>query len=108
MVQTKKKNLAAALAEPATTAPVEEAPKAAASASNDRTSTPRKGRASREGQTNIAAWFPMAVKFQLDELRVQLSRKRGKKVTLGQLQAEAYNDIFKKYGMAEIAPGAED
>jgi antitoxin-like ribbon-helix-helix protein len=65
---------------------------------------PQARRSSREGQTNIAAWFPMNVKFQLDELRLQVSRQRGRKVSLTELQAEAYNDLFKKYGMAEIAP----
>jgi hypothetical protein len=99
----KKKNLAAALAEQpevkAARAPkvaiVNDAPKV----------QPRARRASREGQTNIAAWFPMSVKFQLDELRLQVSRQRGRKVSLTELQAEAYNDLFKKYGLAEIAPG---
>ncbi len=64
---------------------------------------PRARRSSREGQTNIAAWFPMEVKFQLDELRLHIARQRGRKISLTELQAEAYNDLFKKYGMAEIA-----
>ena len=102
----KKKNLAAALAD--TPAAIAEAPTPVPGPSNDRTPRPRTAnRSSREGMTNIASWFPMAVKFQLDELQLRLSRERGKKVTLTQLQAEAYNDIFKKYGMAEIAPGSE-
>ena len=98
----KKKNLAAALAD--TPVEVVEASAVPSNATPRQTTT---ARSSREGMTNIASWFPMAVKFQLDELQLRLSRERGKKVTLTQLQAEAYNDIFKKYGMAEIAPGSE-
>ena len=98
----KKKNLAAALANPPE---VLEAPAPKVALVNDAPQAqPRARRASREGQTNIAAWFPMSVKFQLDELRLQVSRERGRKVSLTELQAEAYNDLFKKYGLAEIAP----
>ena len=102
----KKKNLAAALAE--TPASVAEAPAPVPAPSNDRSRQAPARQPSRQGKTNISSWFPMAVKFQLDELQLLVSRQRGKKVTLGQLQAEAYNDLFKKYGMAEIAPGAEE
>jgi len=108
----KKPNLAAAIAsreqldEPAGAA---ERP-AAAPDSDEGGKSVRSGkyRPSREGLTNIAAWFPMAVRFQLDELRLRLGRERKRKVTLGELQAEAYNDLFKKYGMAEIAPSRDD
>ncbi|MEM7069244.1 MAG: hypothetical protein AAF478_10195 [Pseudomonadota bacterium] len=103
MPPKKKPNLAAALAEqeaPAQ-APAQRTP--VPGPSNDRQIKPAAKSPGREGQVNIASWHPMPVKFQLDELRLKLSRDRGKKVTLGQLQAEAYNDLFKKYGMAEIA-----
>lgn len=106
MAPKKKPNLAAALAsQPAAQA----GPQALAPRANDaggaRRATSRPGR---EGQTQIAAWFPLAVSLQLDELRLHVSRQRGRKVTLAQLQAEAYNDIFKKYGLAEIAPGSSE
>ena len=101
----KKPNLAAKLAEQEAPAEIAQ-PTPVPGPSNDRPRTQSAVREDRQGRANIAAWFPMPVKFQLEELRLQLSRKRGKKVTLGQLQAEAYNDIFKKYGLAEIAPGS--
>ena len=59
---------------------------------------------SREGLANIAGWFPINVKFELDELRLELSRKAGQKITMQEIQAEAYNDLFKKYGRPELAP----
>ena len=52
---------------------------------------------------NVASWHDIAVKFQLEELMLKLGRERGRKVTLNELTAEAYNDIFKKYGLPEIA-----
>lgn len=66
-----------------------------------RNTAPKKS--SRDGQTNIAAWFPIRVKFQLEELCLKKSRELGRKVTLRELQAECYNDLFKKYGLPEIA-----
>ncbi|MCP4698724.1 MAG: hypothetical protein GY862_18015 [Gammaproteobacteria bacterium] len=97
----KKKNLAAALIE---RSEANAAPASKVGIVDDAKDTlARARRTSREGQTNIAVWFPISVKFQLDELRLQVSRQRGRKVSLTELQAEAYNDLFKKYGMAEIA-----
>ena len=61
---------------------------------------------SRDGMLNIAGWFPANVKFELEELRLQRSRKAGRKITLQQIQAEAYNDLFKKYGRPELAPSS--
>ena len=54
-------------------------------------------RQDRRGMVNIAAWFP-----------VERSRKLGRKVTSQELLAEAYNDLFKKYGRAELAPMSGD
>ena len=53
---------------------------------------------------NIAAWFPIRVKFELEEIRLERSRELGRKVTMQELMAEAYNDLFLKYGRAELAP----
>lgn len=58
----------------------------------------------REGKSNISGWFPDNVKFELEELRLELSRKAGRKITLQDVMGEAYNDLFKKYGRAELAP----
>ena len=60
----------------------------------------------REGEVTISAWFPHNVKFELEELRLELSRKAGRKVKMNELLAEAYNDLFKKYGRPELAPKA--
>lgn len=59
---------------------------------------------SRQGKANIATWLPKAVKYELDELRVKRSRDTGRNVTTQELMAEALNDLFKKYGRAEVAP----
>ena len=73
--------------------------------------TPDRGvgvqRKDRQGMVNIAAWFPIRVKFELEEIRLERSRKLGRKVTMQEIQAEAYNDLFKKYGRAELAPVTE-
>lgn len=61
----------------------------------------------RDGQKNIAGWFPMPVFYELQELRLERSKALGRNVTLQDLQAEAYNDLFKKYGRAELAPTRE-
>jgi len=60
----------------------------------------------REGEVTISAWFPHNVKFELEELRLEHSRKAGRKVKMNELLAEAYNDLFKKYGRPELAPKA--
>jgi hypothetical protein len=61
-------------------------------------------RASRDGATNLTGYFAKPVKFQLQELSIELSKARGERVTLQDLQAEALNDLFAKYGKPEIAP----
>lgn len=68
----------------------------------------RSSRQDREGHKNIAGWFPLPVFYELEELRLQRSREQGRKVTLQELQAEAYNDLFKKYGRPEVAPTREE
>ena len=67
--------------------------------------TGAQGRApSRAGQTNISGWFDMPVKLKLDELRIARQRALGRRVTQQELLSEAFNDIFKKYGLPEMAP----
>jgi hypothetical protein len=89
----RRRRLSEALAEPALPVPPAESAPA-----------PAPGRQDRNGHKNIAGWFPLAVFYELEELRLQRSRERGRKVTLQELQAEAYNDLFKKYGRPEVAP----
>ncbi len=96
----KKPNLAAALA--ANTPPAEEPAKAQPAPI---TGKPVAARApGREGQANISGWFDMSVKFTLDELRLKRQRELGRRVTAQEIMAEAYNDLFKKYGFPEVAP----
>ena len=68
-------------------APVNESPSVVASAP--------KGRA---GTAPITVHFPKQVRDQLKILAVQQEK------TLHALVAEAYNDLFAKYGKPEIAP----
>ena len=57
---------------------------------------PRRAEArARTVMVNIAAWFPVRVKFELEEIRLERSRKLGRKVTSQEILAEAYNDLFK-------------
>ena len=58
----------------------------------------------REGLVTISGWFPANVRFELEELRLERSRQLGRKMTMQEIQAEAYNDLFKKYGRSELAP----
>ena len=68
-----------------------------------------RGRApSRAGQTNISGWFDTPVKFKLDELRIARQRALGRRVTQQELLSEAYNDLFRKYGLPEMAPSGPD
>ena len=104
---TKKKDLASALqaqdenaSKQAETVVVSEKPRQANAGPKK---TVKVGK-TREGMVNIAGWFPTNVKFELEELRLQRSRKAGRKITLQEIQAEAYNDLFKKYGRPELAP----
>ena len=73
-------------------------------ASSSENETDRAKSTGRSGMVNIAGWFPVTVKFELEELRLARSRRLGRKVTFQELQTEAYNDLFKKYGRPEIAP----
>lgn len=61
-------------------------------------------RTDRDDKVIISGWFPPAVKFELEEIRLKRSRELGRKITLQELQAEALNDLFKKYGHPELAP----
>lgn len=53
---------------------------------------------SREGTAPITGHFPKQVRDQLKILAIERSS------TLYNLMAEAYNDLFAKYGKPEIAP----
>lgn len=93
----KKPNMAAALAANKETPVVEPSQVPA--------STPITGRApSRAKQTNISGWFDMPVKNTLDELRLARQKALGRRVTNQELMGEAFNDLFKKYGLPEVAP----
>lgn len=65
---------------------------------------PSKRASSREGQVNISAWFDMPVRYTLDELCLKRKRELGRRVTTQELLGEALNDLFKKYGLPEVAP----
>lgn len=98
-----KPNLAAALAqkeEPLTVEVEQVSPAAAAPA---KVKNP-----ARKNQANIAGWFPLPVKFTLDELKLKRQRELGRTMTIQELMNEAYNDLFKKYGLPEVAPVRED
>ena len=99
----KKTNLAAALAankeetKPTVPEPVAAAPVSAPA--------PKTARApSRAGQTNVSGWFDMPVKHTLEELRLARQKQLGRRVTIQEIMGEAFNDIFKKYGLPEVAP----
>ena len=102
---TKKRRLSEALDEAETPPPAAPAP---AVANDPPRAAAASGRQDRQGRKNIAGWFPMAVFLELEELRLERSRQLGRKVTLQDLLAEAYNDLFKKYGRAELAPTREE
>ena len=57
--------------------------------------------------TSIQGFFPPAVKFTLDELRLKRQRELGRRVTIQELQDEAINELFKKYGLPDVAPVRE-
>lgn len=61
-------------------------------------------KSSREGQVSIQGWYPNAVKFTLEDLRLKRSRELGRKVTSQELMGEAFNELFKKHGFPETAP----
>jgi len=96
---TKKTSLTAALSEapPEPSNPVEQT---AAKPGARRNAEPRPDRA---GKTNITGYFDKPVKWELQDLATERSRALGRKVTAQELLAEALNDLFKKYGKAEVA-----
>lgn len=59
---------------------------------------------SRAGQTNVSGWFDLPVKHTLEELRLARQKQLGRRVTIQEIMGEAFNDIFKKYGLPEVAP----
>lgn len=97
---SKKPSLTAALSEPpAEQSQTEEKERKPAAR---RAAEPRPDRA---GKTNITGYFDKPVKWELQDLATERSRKLGRKVTTQELLAEALNDLFKKYGKAEVARG---
>lgn len=98
-----KPNLAAALAKKNE---VEEIAPALAAPLTKR--IPKERQANRADQANVSAWFPQNVKFTLEELRLKRQRELRRKVTHQEILGEAYNDLFKKYGLPEVAPVRED
>lgn len=96
---SKKKSLTAALSEtPADSAESDEGK--LDSQTQTRSTSPRPDRA---GKTNITGYFERPVKWELQDLATERSRALGRKVTVQELLGEALNDLFKKYGKAEIA-----
>ena len=94
----KKKNLTAALSKPPAPPAEAEAPDAA-----PRRAASPEPRPDRAGKTNVTGYFDMPVKWELQDLATERSRQLRRKVTVQELLAEALNDLFKKYGKAEIA-----
>ena len=104
----KKVSLTAALAEPPANSPAPPAERVMAASPPRAVPTTVRPRApAREAKVNVAAWFAPAVKYGLQELALERSRAQGRKVTLQDLMAEAFNDLFKKYGKAETAPSRD-
>ena len=101
---TNKPNLAAALAANKVDqkSSTSKEPKLPQLASESAPSSSRQ--AGRVGQSNISGWFDKSVKFTLEELRLKRQRELGRRVTVQEIMAEAYNDLFKKYGFPEVAP----
>ncbi len=94
---TKKTSLTAALSsKPAETQIETETPRREAAPA------PLSARPDRAGKTNITGYFDKPVKWELQDLTTERSRALGRKVTAQELLAEALNDLFKKYGKAEI------
>jgi hypothetical protein len=57
---------------------------------------------------NISGWFPKAVKLHSTSCSLKRQRELGRRVTSQELMGEAYNELFKKYGMPEVAPIKEE
>lgn len=93
-------NLAATLAKDTEEPPASPAP------ANETAAKPTSragGRSEGKGEL-IQAFFPKVVREALEDLQIARKRATGKRVTLKDLMAEAFNDLFKKYGMPEVAP----
>ena len=97
---TKKTNLTAALSDRSAEPEIQSQP-----TSVDRSGVSAPPRPDRAGKTNITGYFDMPVKWELQDLATERSRALGRKVTAQELLAEALNELFKKYGKAEIASG---
>ena len=59
-------------------------------------------RPDRAGKPNVTGYFDKPVKWELQDLATERSRTLGRKVTAQELLGEALNDLFKKYGKAEV------
>jgi hypothetical protein len=99
---SKKKSLTAALSEPPT--PSDDAAEVTSPDSPHGSAAPRPDRA---GKTNVTGYFDKPVKWELQDLATERSRALGRKVTVQELLGEALNDLFKKYGKAEIVSTPE-
>ncbi len=97
---TKKTNLTAALSDKPVEPEIKNQPTPV-----DRSGATASPRPDRAGKTNITGYFDKPVKWELQDLATERSRALGRKVTAQELLAEALNELFKKYGKAEIAPG---
>lgn len=100
---SKKKSLTAALSEPTEEPEIAETLEATESPGRP-TASPRPDRA---GKTNVTGYFDRPVKWELQDLATERSRALGRKVTVQELLGEALNDLFKKYGKAEIVSTPE-
>ena len=61
---------------------------------------------SRRALDRLTGYFAKPVKWELQGLATERSRALRRKVTVQELMGEALNELFKKYGKAEIAPQA--
>ncbi len=53
----------------------------------------------REGKSLVSAYLPKNAFFTLHEVLMQLSRKRGEKVTIQEALTEALTDYCQKHGV---------
>jgi hypothetical protein len=95
---TKTPNLAAALADAGGSTRRKPAPPAPAAPPQAQPGGVRYLQPSRAGMRPITVHFPEEVRGQLKLIALQ------QKTTLHNLLAEAFNDLFAKYGKPEIAP----
>jgi hypothetical protein len=73
-------------------------------AAKPKTAAKKEERPDRTNKVPVTGWFPQRVKLELEEIKIQKSRELGRNVKLHEIMAEAYNDLFKKYDRAELAP----